>query len=497
MIRASLIFLTVLMLMTSATPETAEYAEIFIFRPKQFQGGAITFQVLANQEKLLYLTNGSRSVVRVYNEGALDLQLKASVFTSKTISFGIVKGQKYFVKAGYDDGFGSNLSFVPLEENQGKTLFEDTKVYHRPKIKVIDDMEGDIKTLTDENIYLGAMETIEKPDGAKPGLGWISPVRNNLKTDIGIFALQLCLTSEAERLNLIIKHNGEIFDEVSDIEVTEKKCAYTYIGNVQLSSGVNKIEVFLNDINGESSYTRLINYKEKEQVSKRGLALVLGNSDYKYTQKLPNPVNDANDMENALKRLDFEVMKFNDLGYEEMKQALGNFLLKLEEYETGVVFYAGHGIQHGGRNYLIPVDVSLENEGEVISKCIDTGDFITKMDLMDVETSVIILDACRSTPFKNLVTKTSDSTNGLTGTDAPAGTIVAFATAPGKTASDGIGLNGLYTQEILNHIYKPGLKVEDLFKRVRISVMNKSLNRQIPWETSSLVKDFYFYQESN
>ncbi|MEM9859313.1 MAG: caspase family protein [Bacteroidota bacterium] len=227
------------------------------------------------------------------------------------------------------------------------------------------------------------------------------------------------------------------------------------------------------------------------------MALVIGNSDYSHTTNLANPKNDAADIQKALERLNFEVMKFDNLSSSEMKKAIGNYLLKLEEYKTGVVFYAGHGIQHTGRNYLVPVDIKIKNELEITGKCFDTGSIITRMNLMEVETSVIILDACRSNPFTDLKTRQTDSTNGLTGTDAPPGTIVAFATAPGRTASDGTGRNGLYTQEILKHIYKPELKVEDLFKQVRVSVMNKSRNQQIPWETSSLIKDFYFYHQSN
>ena len=232
-------------------------------------------------------------------------------------------------------------------------------------------------------------------------------------------------------------------------------------------------------------------------MSYRGLALVIGNSDYTHATGLDNPKNDAYDMNTALEKLGFEVMKFQNLGAAEMKKVIGNYLLKLEEYKIGVVFYAGHGIQNAGRNYLVPVDVELNQAEDIPATCIDTGGILTKMELMEVETSIIILDACRNNPFKNLQTRQGDSTVGLTGTDAPPGTIVAFATAPGKTASDGFGKNGLYTQEILKHIYKPGLKLEDLFKQVRVSVMKKSNNQQIPWETSSLVKDFYFYQQAN
>ncbi len=477
--------------------ESSEYAEIHIFRPKQFQGGAVVFQVLANTKNLTHLSNGSRSVFRVYNEGAIDLKLKASVFTSKTVSFGVVKGQKYYVKAGYDDGFGSNLSFVPLTGTQGEATFNDLSLYHKKKVKVIEDMDNNYRTLNEDDIYSEEVKEIEKKEGAKPGLGWISPAKNYIKTDVGIFSLQLCLISEAEKLNIKVVHDGDIFEELQDIPVSDKKCAYTYIANLNLTPGTNKVVVSLADEFGESTFTRYVVYKDKEQVAKRGLALVIGNSKYAHATDLSNPKNDAEDMKKALTKLNFEVMQFSDLGSDEMKKAIGNYLLKLEEYNIGVVFYAGHGIQYLGRNYLIPVDVQIDDENQITAKCFDTGSIITRMNLMEVETSVIILDACRSNPFAGLTTRLTDSTVGLTGTDAPPGTIVAFATAPGKTASDGADRNGLYTQEILRHIYKPELKVEDLFKQVRVSVMNKSRNQQIPWETSSLVKDFYFYQQVN
>ncbi|MEM7109158.1 MAG: caspase family protein [Bacteroidota bacterium] len=490
-------FCLALVLAAPSLPEEPEYAEIHIFRPKQFQGGAVIFQVLANTQKLVHLSNGSRSILRVFKQGAIDFKLKASVFTSKTVSLGVVRGEKYYIKAGYDDGFGSKLSFVPLTATQGKEAFNDRSQFYRPKIKIIEDKENRFRALSEDDIYSVSIEEIENKDGAKPRLGWISPQRNFQRTEVGIFSLQLCLISEAESLNIKVLHNGDVFEELQDIPVADKKCSYTYISNLSLTPGSNKLEIYLTDEFGESKFSRSLTYKPQEKTSKRGLALIIGNSNYEHASDLSNPDNDAADMEKALVKLNFEVMKFSNLGNEEMKKAIGNYLLKLEEYSTGVVFYAGHGIQHGGRNYLIPVDVNLADELEITKKCFDTGSIITRMNLMEVETSVIMLDACRSDPFKGLDTRITDSTTGLTGTDAPPGTIVAFATAPGKTASDGTGRNGLYTQEILKHIYKPELKVEDLFKQVRVSVMNKSRNQQIPWETSSLVKDFYFYEQPN
>ncbi len=492
------VFVTFLALVLNAGTTTmeAEYAEIHVFRPKQFQGGAIIFQAQVNDNTIGHLSNGSRMIYRVYNEGAIDMKLKASVFTSKTVSFGVIKGQKYYIKAGYDDGFGSNLSFIQLSAQEGELKFNDLRLYHRKKIKVIDE-DPDKSGVVDEDVYSLGLKEFEEKEGNRPSMGWISPVKNNFRTDVEIFSLQLCIKSDAEKINTDIRFNGEPFETLTDITTYDKKCSYTYIANLNLKPGENKIEVKITDEFGESTFSRRVYYKEAEKTQYRGLALVIGNSEYRYATDLKNPGNDAYDMHIALKKLGFEVMKFQDLGADEMKKVVGNYLLKLEEYKTGVIFYAGHGIQNTGRNYLIPVDVQLGSASDITSTCIDTGSILSRMELMEMETSIVILDACRNNPFKDLQTRQSDSSGGLTGTDAPPGTIVAFATAPGRTASDGTGQNGLYTQEILKHIYKPDLKLEDLFKQVRVSVMKKSNNRQIPWETSSLVKDFYFYQQPN
>lgn len=475
---------------TSDSLGEAEYAEIHLFRPKQFQGGAIVFQVQVNDKTVARLSNGSRAVYRIYSEGSVDIQLKASVFTSKNVNFGIVKGQKYYIKAGYGDGFGSNLSFIPLPEEEGIEAFNDGSQYHNSKIKYYD--EDKLHPVTkDVDFFSEQIEEFEKPEGEKPSLGWISPARQNLRTDIATYSLQLCLQSEAEVLNLKVLLNNNAFDEIKSIQGLDKKCSYTYIKNLDLQEGKNDLLIELEDKFGKSTFSRTIFYQERKK-EYRGLALVIGNSDYFEATDLPNPENDARDMGIALNKLGFEVMQFENLSQNEMKKAVGNFLLKLEHHKTAVFFYAGHGVQHGGRNYLVPIDVNLTSANEISDKCIDTGGLLTKMELMELETSILILDACRSNPFKGVDSGVADISSGLTGTDAPAGSIVAFATAPGKTASDGIGDNGLYTQEILKNIYKQDLKVEDLFKRVRINVMNQSNNQQIPWETSSLVKDFYF-----
>ncbi len=475
---------------TDTIKADTEYAEVHIFRPKQYQGGAIVFSVTADNKPIVSLKNGSRVIYKVYNEGAIDLQLKASIFTSKNINFGIVKGKKYYLKASYGDGFGSNLSFIPLAQSEGEILFEDESLYHRTKIKyfIADSTSGVVK---DVDFYLSKTTDFEETIADKPSIGWLNPEKPSEKTDISIYSLQACVRSKAATFDLQISVNNEVVANLQNTKTSKKECSYNYIRNIKLEEGENQIMLLVKDDFGESSFSRKIIYKSNKKVY-RGLALVIGNSQYLNTTNLKNPSNDANAMAEAFETLGFEVMHSENLSKEEMKKAIGFYLAKLRNYETGIFFYAGHGIQYNGKNYLIPVDAKLTKNDHIDEQCIDTGGLLTNMNLMKLATSIMILDACRNNPFEKVGQRVTDTNSGLTGTDAPAGSIVAFATAPGKTASDGSSTNGLYTQEIIKGIYKPNVKVEELFKRVRVNVMNQSNNGQIPWETSSLIHDFYF-----
>ncbi|GAB3336675.1 hypothetical protein GCM10027429_20250 [Marivirga atlantica] len=487
---AILIILTALNYASNTNVIEEAYAELHIFRPKQYQGGAIVFTVLADNKPIATLKNGSKLIYRVYNEGSIDLQLKASVFTSKNVNFGVVKGKKYFIKAAYGDGFGSNLSFVLMDETEGKALLDNKFNFVSKKSKLVKD-DSTNSVVKDLDYFLSRTLNFEEQKADKPDLAWLNPEKPYEKTDISKYSLQVCLSSEAEVANLSLYLNEKEIDHLNDIKLIDKKCAYNYIRNVDLGEGENTIKIILSDANGSSTFLRKIIYKPKKK-SYRGLALLIGNSKYLHTTNLENTINDATAMSEALDALGFEVILAKDLSKEEMKKTLGFYLEKLRDYNTGIFFYAGHGIQYDGKNYMIPIDAKLEANKEIETNCFDTGRLLANMSLMELNTSVMILDACRNNPFKNIGHEVSDINSGLTGTDAPAGSLVAFATAPGKTASDGNDKNGLYTQEILNTIYKQDLKVEELFKRVRVSVMSKSKNRQIPWETSSLINDFYF-----
>ncbi len=218
------------------------------------------------------------------------------------------------------------------------------------------------------------------------------------------------------------------------------------------------------------------------------VALVIGNGAYE-TAPLKNPVNDAQDMAQALKEIGFDVIYHENLNQNDMKRAIRAFGEKIKGGGVALFYYAGHGTQVNGANYLIPIGAKIEKETEVEYECVDAGFVLAQMDNAGNRMNIVILDACRNNPFARSFRSAS---NGLAQMNAPSGTLIAYSTSPNSTASDGSGRNGIYTQELLKSMRTPGLAIEEVFKRVRISVRDLTKDKQTPWESSSLVGDFYF-----
>lgn len=219
------------------------------------------------------------------------------------------------------------------------------------------------------------------------------------------------------------------------------------------------------------------------------LALVIGNSNYK-SGPLTNPVNDARAMAIRLQQLGFSVIKKENATREEMMTAVRDFGTLLANGGVGLFYYAGHGVQSKGTNFLVPVDADIRNEDELSTRAYNANEVLEKMDSAKNRINVVVLDACRDNPFARSFRSGS---RGLAGMDqAPSGTLVAYATSPGSTASDGAGANGLYTEQLLQELAEPGVKLEEVFKRVRVGVKDRSEGKQLPWEMSSVTGDFYF-----
>ncbi len=223
-------------------------------------------------------------------------------------------------------------------------------------------------------------------------------------------------------------------------------------------------------------------------------ALVIGNAEYKIARKLANPANDAADMAKNLTDLGFEVISGTNLSLKAMRDKVREFGDRLRANGgVGLFYYAGHGIQMSGKNYLIPVEADIQREDEIEDTSLNFDVVLRKIATANNGLNIVILDACRNNPFARSWSRSADE-GGLAQITAPTGTFIAYATSPDHTASDGTGRNGLYTSELLKIIQKPNIKLEDAFKQVTIAVDKASGGKQVPWTSSSLRGEFYFKQ---
>lgn len=343
----------------------------------------------------------------------------------------------------------------------------------------------------------------EKPQDenvAKPEVSWTEPQMTNTETTESKQKVKLCVTSKTPITEVVVTVNGQpqIKKALSrGFTVVTSECDFSFEYEITLSPGQNTIEASVkNDGGTVSAATRYITLKKSDAVSEqKRLALVIGNAAYQNITPLDNPVNDAKLMTKTLTNLGFEVMSFTDLDRKTMTDKIYDFGDRLKnENAVGLFYYAGHGLQVNGTNYLVPITAAVKREQEIDDECVSIDKVLGQLEYAGNDLNIIILDACRNNPFAS-VSRSATGDGGLAQMNAPKGTFVAYATAPGKTASDGAGENGLYTEQLARAIKTPGLKIEDVFKNVRNEVYKISKDmgsEQIPWENSSIFGDFYF-----
>ncbi|MDB5634307.1 MAG: peptidase caspase catalytic subunit p20, partial [Tardiphaga sp.] len=226
------------------------------------------------------------------------------------------------------------------------------------------------------------------------------------------------------------------------------------------------------------------------------IALVIGQSAYRAVMPLPNPVNDAKAMAQMLGDAGFEVQSASDLTQNDLRAKIGEFAASVAAKgpdTISLVFYAGHGLQIDGENYLVPVDIDPKREADIPLQAVRLNDILNTLTSVPSKTRIILLDACRNNPFPE-INKTTG--RGLAQVDVKlgtAGTLLSFSTSPGAEAEDGKGPNSPYTTALLKAGREPNLAIEDAFKRVRLSVNQATEGRQTPWESSSLISDFRFF----
>lgn len=228
-------------------------------------------------------------------------------------------------------------------------------------------------------------------------------------------------------------------------------------------------------------------------VAETRIALIIGNSNYdKPSLKLANPANDAAAMQRALQSAGFQTIVTLNAKRLDFYRAVDRFGAQIgrDPHAVGLFYYAGHGVQASGTNYLIPVDADIESEADLEASAYDVERVLHAMRLAQNDVNIVILDACRDNPLP----KARGVERGLARMDAPSGTFIAYAAAPGQTAQDGDnGTHGVFTGELVNAMSEPGVPLEQMFKKVIAGVKADTHGRQQPWSEASIQGDFYFH----
>ncbi|MBN8789987.1 MAG: caspase family protein, partial [Terrimonas sp.] len=343
-----------------------------------------------------------------------------------------------------------------------------------------------------------------------PLISWIQPVKESLK----VSSPKIKLEANFDSLSPITKTElfvNNVLYSTRDFEIVdnnEKIFTQKFSAEVPLAKNESKttnITIKVTNKDGTTSSSRIIHLTEDVVVAppkpeptpaptvikEKRLALVVGNSNYKNGGNLKNPQNDADSMANVLKQLDFEVIKAKDQTQEQLDKLVREFTAKLKNYDVGLFFYAGHGIELNGTNYIIPVDAGKLDKSDVEFKCINTSWLQGRMAEAGSynKTNIVILDACRNNPFRSW--RAYDEEVWAPPARVPSGLIVAYAASQGERANDQpTESNGLYTSILLKHLRTKGLEIKDLFMRVRVELSQKGV--QISNENVTLFQNFYF-----
>ena len=322
-------------------------------------------------------------------------------------------------------------------------------------------------------------------------INWYLPVASEIIINEDSYIIKACIVSNVPIDNAEIQLNNKPYPIDRGFKLIQSGDCKSYLEKeIKLEKGNNLVQIIAIQKTGKVlSEMRNIIYQEIEK--EKRIALIIGNSEYNEAP-LRNPVNDANLMSKELKKLEFEVTSIKNGSQNQLKDAISQFgeTLAKDKNTVGLFYYAGHGIQIKGKNYLVPVDAKITKEPDVEVYCVDLDGLLANLEYSGNNLNIIILDACRNNPYSRSFR--SGAGPGLASVNAPVGTIIAYATAPGSVAADGEGSNGLYTQEFVKILSIPNMKIEDVFKKVRTQVKTISKGTQIPWENSSIEGDFYF-----
>jgi hypothetical protein len=458
-------FMEVSYLNSTTTPELASRGGA---KPNPLMGN-VPASALVDGPKISWVSPSQPKVILESFSAKVRAAIK-SASGLKTVLFylnGVAKGEGEILPSAEDAQtfvVEKNLNFGPGENN----------VYI-----IATNSEGTVKS---------DLRYFTNPSAVVPIVAWSNPQTGSTVVNKENFTITACIKSPTELKSVKLLVNGNIQSEDNVFQVsTLGDCNYNWQNSIVLKEGDNNIYIIATNVAGSTtSEKRLINLSPA--LAERRLALVFGNAQYKNSTPLKNPVNDANLMEGTLKELGFEVIKQLNAGKDEMMAAIKQFNQKLSAANVALFYYAGHGNQVEGKNYLIPVDAKLEKEDDCKFEAIPVDFIVEEFERYPENTNIVILDACRNNPFAAWA---RGGESGFKAMNFTSGTIIAFATSEGATAADGKGANGLYTEELVKQMAMPQ-SILNVFMNTRVQVRKQSNNQQVPTEWSKLNGDFFF-----
>lgn len=335
---------------------------------------------------------------------------------------------------------------------------------------------------------------VYRPQGGElPSIEWLDFAATANKKE---YQMKLGIKSKTKVEEVNITINGEQSRGINPVPTDgyDLKVDRT----LALSEGINRIVVSVRNGDGITTSEKVITYQGINPTpifNDKRIAFVVGNSHYSNSDmNLANPENDAKDVAEKLKGLGFEVILKLDATLETMDKELSSFKEKAKDYDVAIFYYAGHGIQSKGINYLIPTNIDNLAEDNMKYKCVDMERVLDVMEDSKCKLKIVVLDACRNDPVSRKWHR-STGTRGLSIMNAPEGTIISYSTSPGSTALDGEGRNSPYTEAFLNTLDMPNLDVFHFFQRVGANVLDKTKRSQNPWLSVSFTGEFYFNKQ--
>jgi hypothetical protein len=377
-----------------------------------------------------------------------------------------------------------------IGEGEIRPISGENNYYSAERVITLNPGENDVYMVAtnSEGSSKSDLRYFSNPLASPPEINWGIPLSSNALVNSEVFTMEVCIKSPADLISAKVLVDGV---QVTVGKVFQRSnasnCNYTWKPQIILKEGDNSIYVIAENIAGSTtSENRLIKFSKG--ITEKRLALVFGNADYVNGSSLKNPVNDANLMEATLKDLGFDVIKQLNSGKESMLNSIREFSRKLSGYNVALFYYAGHGIQVDGINYLIPTNAKLENKDDCKWEAVAVNTVTDELKKNSANTNIVILDACRNNPYRAWVRGGEEGFRAISPIN---GTIVSFSTSEGATAADGEGANGLFTQELVKQMIIPQ-QIESVFKRTRKEVVERSKGMQTPTEWSYLTGDFYF-----